>query len=262
MASKSNFKIFLTISIPLILLALVAIWASAQLAPSLIRQYTLMNVPYAEVSLINVTGNGVYVKVSIIRNEVLRFTPINGWIEIIDTGQSASVNSDLVAKLPLMPDYISKSSVGIKGIIYGYLNGSSAYIAFFNVEPIHVFNSISIINFTYVNCSLIIYLNASLVVPAIIHYTVNTSLFTTYTHEFVFSTINHPFNISLLIPSGNHVVEIELPIRPSNVGHVYIYGCSMMHGVYYTLFMPTYITYLYPTVNTTEFTTFIVIRSG
>ncbi len=126
------------------------------------------------------------------------------------------------------------------------MNGSPAYIAFFDVVPIHVVNSIGIINFTYSDCLLTVYLNASLVVPAVINYAVNVSLFTTYTAQYVFNIVNHPLNISLMISPGSHVVRLEIPIEPGPPGYVYVYGCSMEPGVYYTLYMPVVITYVYP----------------
>ncbi|WP_252900290.1 hypothetical protein [Vulcanisaeta sp. JCM 14467] len=229
------------------------------LAPSIVRQVSLSNVPYVKVSSINVTSTGVYIKLAIIKQGGLDFTPVGGWVEVVDTGQYSNVSNGLFAVLPLTPQYIGLSNVGVKGMIYGYLNGSKAYIAFFDIVPIHVVNSISITNFTYVNCTLTVYLNTSLVVPAIINYAVNVSLFTTYTHQYVFSTVNHVFDVGLSIPPGNHVVKVELPIKPGGMGYTYIYGCAVEPGVYYTLYMPTSITYVYPTGNVTEFTLFIRI---
>ena len=142
------------------------------------------------------------------------------------------------------------------------MNGSRAYIAFFDIAPIHIINSISIVNFTYADCILTVYLNTSLVVPAAINYVVNASLFTTYTHQYVFNTVNRIFNISLGIPPGNHLIRLIIPIRPSGVGYTYIYGCSMEPNAYYTLYMPTSVTYIYPTGNVTEFKVFIKIEGG
>ncbi|WP_054853891.1 hypothetical protein [Vulcanisaeta distributa] len=103
MASIS-LKIFLLISIPLILLAIIAIWGgSALLAPSIVRQASLSNVPYVKVSSINVTSAGVFVKLTIIKQGSLSFTPLGGWIEVVDTGQSSNVSSNLVAVFPPDP---------------------------------------------------------------------------------------------------------------------------------------------------------------
>ncbi|WP_054857427.1 hypothetical protein [Vulcanisaeta sp. JCM 16159] len=232
------------------------------LAPSIVRQASLSNVPYVKVSSINVTSVGVFVKLTIIKQGSLSFTPLGGWVEVVDTGQSANVSGGLLAVLPLTPQYVGLNSVGVKGIIYGYLNGSTAYIAFFDIVPIHVVNSIGIINFTYSNCLLTVYLNASLVVPAVINYAINVSLFAAYTHTYVFSTVNQPFNISLIIPPGNHVIKLEIPIKPTNEGYTYVYGCGIEPGTYYTLYMPMEITYVYPMGNTTQFTIFIKMAKG
>ncbi len=102
MVSKTNLKIFLFTSISFILLAIIAIWGgNAVLAPSIVRQVSLSNVPYVEVSSVNVTGMGVYVKLAIIRQGPLSFTPTGGWVEVVDTGQTTNVSNGLLAMLPL-----------------------------------------------------------------------------------------------------------------------------------------------------------------
>ena len=232
------------------------------LTPSIVRQALLSNVPYVKVSSINVTSTGIYIKLAIIKQGNLYFMPINGWVEVVNTGQYSNVNSSLVAVLPLTPQYIGLGSVSVKGIVYGYLNGSRAYIAFFDIAPIHIINSIKYCRLHIRRLHTYSILKCVTWVPATINYVVNVSLFTTYTHQYVFNTVNCIFNISLGISPGNHLIRLIIPIRPSSVGYTYIYGCSMELNAYYTLYMLTSVTYIYPTGNVTEFKVFIKIEGG
>jgi hypothetical protein len=102
----SPFKITLLISILSIAIALTLIWGTAQTAPSIIHYATLSNAPYIKVESINVTSNGVYIRLALINNGSLVFKPTGGWVEIVDTGQVVNVtviNGTVIAKLPLTP---------------------------------------------------------------------------------------------------------------------------------------------------------------
>ncbi len=172
MALKSPFKIFLLISILSIILALILIWGgTSQLAPSLVHYRTLEDAPpYAKVESINAQASGVTVIIKIIDPGNWDFTPINGWVELLGTGQVGNLtianNGTIIIQFPLIPQYLSLSGTGVRGLIRGYLNGNPAYIAFFDVTPIHVVNNVTIAYAHYEDCNLTIGINYSTLTPS------------------------------------------------------------------------------------------------
>ncbi|WP_066798125.1 hypothetical protein [Caldivirga sp. MU80] len=264
--ATNPFKITLLISILSIAIALTLIWGTAQTAPNLIRYSTLSNDPYIKVESINVTANGVYIRLAIINNGALAFTPTGGWVEVVETGQVVNVtiiNGTVIAKLPLTPQWMGLASVGVKGIVSGTLNGSRAYIAFFDVAPIHIINTIGITNVSYADCVLNVTLSVNTVVPVVIRPIINMSLFTVSTPGYyVFETIGI-VNITVYAPAGSHNVTLMIRVSPVLGRYTYVYSCNYLSGFSkYTLWLPIGVTYMYPTGNITSYTlltkTFIV----
>ena len=264
--STNPFKITLLISILSIAIALTLIWGTAQTAPNLIRYSTLSNAPYIKVESINVTTNGVYIRLALINNGTLAFTPTGGWVEVVETGQMVNVtiiNGTIIAKLPLTPQWANLSSVGVKGIVSGALNGSRAYIAFFDVTPVHVINAISIADVSYADCVLNVTLSVNTVVPVVIGPIINMSLFTASTPGYyVFETIGI-VNTTAYAPAGSHNVTLMIRVSPVLGRYTYVYSCNYLSGYgKYTLWLPIGVTYMFPTGNVTSYTlltkTFIV----
>ncbi|MFP3160726.1 MAG: hypothetical protein RXQ95_04740 [Vulcanisaeta sp.] len=264
--APSSFKITLLFSILSIAIALILIWGTAQTAPNLIRYSTLSNAPYIKVESINVTADGVYVRLTIINNGTLVFTPTGGWVEVVDTGQSINVtiiNGTVIAELPLTPQWVGMASVGVRGIVSGVLNGSGAYIAFFDVAPVHVINTISIADVSYAGCVLNVTLGVDTVVPVVIGPMINMSLFTVSTPGYyVFETVG-VVNTTVYAPAGSHNVTLTIQVSPALGRYTYVYSCNYLSGFSkYTLWLPIGVTYTYPTGNVTSYTlltkTFVV----
>jgi len=264
--ATNPFKTTLLISILSIAIALTLIWGTAQTAPNLIRYSTLSNAPYIKVESINVTSNGVYIRLALINNGTLAFTPTGGWVEVVETGQVVNVtiiNGTVIAKLPLTPQWANLSSVGVKGIVSGALNGSRAYIAFFDVAPVHVINAISIADVSYADCVLNVTLSVNTVVPVVIGPIINMSLFTASTPGYyVFETIGI-VNTTVYAPAGSHNVTLTIRVSPALGRYTYVYSCNYLSGFSkYTLWLPIGVTYMYPTGNVTSYTlltkTFVV----
>jgi hypothetical protein len=255
--APSSFKITLLFSILSIAIALILIWGTAQTAPNLIHYSTLSNDPYIKVESINVTPNGVYIRLAVINNGALAFTPTGGWVEVVETGQMVNVtiiNGTVIAKLPLMPQWMGLASVGVKGIVSGTLNGSRAYIAFFDVAPIHIINTIGITNVSYADCVLNVTLSADTVVPVVIGPIINMSLFTASTPGYyVFETIGI-VNTTVYAPAGSHNVTLMIRVSPALGRYTYVYSCNYLSGFSkYTLWLPIGVTYMYPTGNVTDY---------
>jgi len=266
----SPLKITLLISILSIIIALILIWGTAQIAPSIIHYSTLSNAPYIKVESINVTSNGVYIRLAVINNGTppspLVFKPTGGWVEVVETGQVVNVtviNGTVIAKLPLTPQWVGLASVGVKGIVSGTLNGSRAYIAFFDVAPIHIINTIGITNVSYADCVLNVTLSVNTVVPVVIGPIINMSLFTVSTPGYyVFETIGI-INTTIYAPAGSHNVTLTIQVSPALGRYTYVYSCNYLSGFSkYTLWLPIGVTYMYPTGNVTSYTlltkTFVV----
>jgi hypothetical protein len=264
--APSSFKITLLISILSIAIALILIWGTAQAAPNLIHYSTLSNAPYIKVESINVTPNGVYIRLAVINNGTLAFTPTGGWVEVMETGQVVNVtviNGTIIAKLPLTPQWANLSSVGVKGIVSGALNGSEAYIAFFDVASVHVINAISIAGVSYADCVLNVTLSVDTVVPVVIGPIINMSLFTVSTPGYyVFETIG-VVNTTVYAPAGSRNVTLTIRVSPVLGRYTYVYSCNYLSGYgKYTLWLPIGVTYMFPTGNVTSYTlltkTFVV----
>lgn len=253
MAFKNPFKTFLLISILSIILTLILIWGTSQVAPGLIHYRTLENAPYAKVESINVQPGGVTVVINIIDPSNWSFTPTGGWVEILGTGQVGNMtivsNGSLIIHLPLIPQYLTLSSTGIRGLIRGYLNGNPAYIAFFDVAPIHVINSVTLVYANYTNCDLTISINYSTLVPAIVK-PQSISMFTknTIPGYLVFDVVNP--NITIYVPQGIGVVNVTIPIRDYTNQ---VYYCNLRQGLTYILYMPVSIAYVFPSGNITQY---------
>jgi len=255
--ATNPFKITLLISILSIAIALILIWGTAQTAPNLIRYSTLSNAPYIKVESINVTANGVYIRLAIINNGALAFTPTGGWVEVVETGQVVNVtiiNGTVIAKLPLTPQWMGLASVGVKGIVSGTLNGSRAYIAFFDVAPIHIINTIGITNVSYADCVLNVTLSVNTVIPVMIGPIINMSLFTVSTPGYyVFETVG-VVNTTVYAPAGSHNVTLTIQVSPVLGRYTYVYSCNYLSGFSkYTLWLPIGVTYMYPTGNVTDY---------
>jgi hypothetical protein len=255
--APNPFKITLLISILSIAITLTLIWGTAQTAPNLIRYSTLSNAPYIKVESINVTANGIHIRLAIINNGALAFTPTGGWVEVVGTGQVVNVtiiNGTVIAKLPLTPQWVNLASVGVKGIVSGILNGSRAYIAFFDVAPIHVVNTISIVNVGYADCVLNVTLSVNTVVPVVIGPIINMSLFTVSTPGYyVFETVG-VVNTTVYAPAGSHNVTLTIQVSPALGRYTYVYSCNYLSGFSkYTLWLPIGVTYMYPTGNVTDY---------
>jgi hypothetical protein len=255
--ATNPFKITLLISTLSIAIALILIWGTAQTAPNLIRYSTLSNAPYIKVESINVTANGVYIRLAIINNGALAFTPTGGWVEVVETGQVVNVtiiNGTAIAKLPLTPQWMGPASVGVKGIVSGTLNGSRAYIAFFDVAPIHIINTIGITNVSYADCVLNVTLSVNTVIPVVIGPIINMSLFTVSTPGYyVFETVG-VVNTTVYAPAGSHNVTLTIRVSPALGRYTYVYSCNYLSGFSkYTLWLPIGVTYMYPTGNVTDY---------
>jgi hypothetical protein len=252
-------KNFLIYSTALVVISLLLIVWTAQLAPTLIRFVTLTRVPYVQVASINVTANGVFISLTVVNNDSLGFKPTGGWVEVMDTGQFGVVNEtsrSLTAVVPLTSQWLSLGSVGVRGLINGYLSGNPAYIAFFDVIPVHVVNYIDVSGISYNDCVITVTLNASLVVPIVINTVSNMSLFTKYTAQYVFNTLT-TYSINIKVPSGNHLVNLTIPIKSGP--NVYAFSCSLSNNTTYVLYMPTIITYEFPNGNETTSRLFIYV---
>jgi hypothetical protein len=253
-ALNTPFKITILISILILILSLVLIWGTAKLAPSLIHYYVLSNAPYTKVESLNVTSNGVVIRLVVINNGNLTFKPAGGWVEVVDTGQYGNItfiNGYLVVELPLTPQWVNLDSVGVKGLVRGYLNGSPAYIAFFDVVPVHVVNKVYIVGFNYSNCVITIELGVNTVIPVIIDSVSNMSLFTHTSPGYYLFNIIGSRAINTYVPAGNHIINIVMPIKPGNNTYVYACNLSEMPSSGYVLYMPIKITYIYPGENIT-----------
>jgi len=256
--APSSFKITLLISILSIAIALTLIWGTAQTAPNLIHYSTLSNDPYIKVESINVTPNGVYIRLAVINNGTsLVFRPTGGWVEVVETRQVVNVtviNGTVIAKLPLTPQWVNLSSVGVKGIVSGALNGSEAYIAFFDVVPIHVVNTISIVNVGYADCVLNVTLSVDTVVPVVIGPMINMSLFTVSTPGYYVFEIIGIVNTTVYASAGSHNVTLTIRVSPALGRYTYVYSCNYLSGFSkYTLWLPIGVTYMYPTGNVTDY---------
>jgi hypothetical protein len=265
--APSPLKIALLISILSIAITLILIWGTAQIAPSIIHYSTLSNAPYIKVESINVTSNGVYIRLAVINNGTpLVFRLTGGWVEVVDTGQVVNVaviDGAVIARLPLTPQWVGLVSVGVKGIVSGVLNGSRAYIAFFDVAPIRVINKIGIADVSYADCVLNVTLSVNTVVPVVIGPIINMSLFTVSTPGYyVFETVG-VVNTTVYAPAGSHNVTLTIRVSPALGRYTYVYSCNYLSGFSkYTLWLPIGVTYMYPTGNVTSYTlltkTFIV----
>ncbi|WP_069808110.1 hypothetical protein [Vulcanisaeta thermophila] len=264
---NSPFKIFLLISIPLILLSLILIYGTALIAPSIVRISTPQSMPYAQASNVIVNTSGVYVVVSVVNNG-FNFTPTGGWAFIVNTGELGNltiINGTLAtSRMELEPSYAMLSSVGVKGVIKGYLNGAPAEIAFFSVVPIHVVNTVDLSSVNYSNCVLTLTFNVASIVPVRLWGIVNMSLYTAVSHEYIINTMNVVFNESAYVPAGNHTVTITIPIAPlyGTNKFIYVYDCNLRGGGAYVLYLPMNITYYYPTVNQTVSTVIFKTFTG
>ncbi|WP_054855999.1 hypothetical protein [Vulcanisaeta sp. JCM 16161] len=221
---------------------------------SLIHYYVLSDTPYIKVVSLNVTSNGVIIRLAVVNNGNLTFRPSGGWVEVVETGQYGNItlmNGSLVVELPLTPQWVGLSNAGIKGLVRGYLNGNPAYIAFFDVAPVHVVNRVYIIGFNYSNCVITIELGINTVVPVIINSVTNMSLFThTNPGYYLFNDIGSTI-INTYVTAGDHIINLTIPIKPSS--NTYVYACSLneMLSSGYVLYMPMKITYIYPGKNVT-----------
>lgn len=158
-------------------------------------------------------------------------------------------NGTIIIQFPLIPQYLSLSGTGVRGLIRGYLNGNPAYIAFFDVTPIHVVNNVTIAYAHYEDCNLTIGINYSTLTPAIIK-PQSISMFTknTIPGYLVFDAVNP--NITIYIPQGIGTINITIPIRKyTNQVH----SCNLKQGFIYVLYMPSILTYVFPSGNITQY---------
>jgi hypothetical protein len=253
-----DFKIVFSLSIILILIMASVTLYTAWESPALIHRHVLNNTPYAVVSSVNVTAGGVVIRITIVNRGGLAFKPSGGWVEVVETGQVANITVDgdaLTAVVPLTPAWVTLSSVGIKGIVSGVINNSESYIAFFDVERIHIVNSINITSVGYANCTLTVVLSASTVTPVTIGPIANATMFTLSTPGYFIFVLDGSVGGVINLPAGVHNVTFTINLNDTP-GRVYY--CNYPQGFNsFRLIMPVRVTLHYPGFNTTNYLTLI-----
>jgi hypothetical protein len=253
-----GFKIVFSTSIILILIMASITLYTAWESPALIHRHALSNTPYAVVSGVNVTAGGVVIRITIVDRGGLAFKPSGGWVEVVETGQVANITVDdnaLTAVVPLTPEWATLSSVGVKGIVSGVVNNSEAYIAFFDVEHVHVVNSINITGVGYANCTLTVTLSVSTVAPVTIGPITNASMFTLTTPGYFIFVLDGSVGGVTSLPAGVHNVTITINLNDAP-GRVYY--CNYPQGFSaFRLIMPVRVILHYPGFNTTNYLTLI-----
>lgn len=246
----SPLKTFIIFSIILTALALVVTYLATEFATGI--HPATMTVPYVVAESVNVTGKGLIARLLVL-NETGNMTLTGGYAEIIETGQSSNLRvvgpSTLEANYTLLPQYVNLSSVGIRGLISGYIYGDPMYIAFFVVSPVHVSVSVGVTEVKYGGCVLDVTINYSTPIPIIIDQLTNVTLVDDTESQYVFYSIGNIPIFMTLSPGAN---TTTIAINVNEAPYPAVFSCSLTPGHIYTLYMPMTVTYIYPTTNITK----------
>jgi hypothetical protein len=243
-------KLFIISSLILTVIALVVVYGAIQYASS-VHPATMTVVPYVDVESVNVTGGGLIIKLVVV-NSTGNLTVTGGYAEIIGTGQSSPLRVvgplTLEGTYTLLPQYVSMSTIGIRGLVSGTFYGDPMYIGFYLVAPIHVVINVGVGDVTYSNCLLNLTLTYSTPIPILINGATNVTLVDDSESQFVFFMIgNLPLHV-LLMPGVN---ATSIMINAEELPNVHVFQCSLVSGHTYTLYLPITVTYIYPTTNVT-----------
>jgi len=255
------FKTFILSSIILTIIALIVTYGATQLTES-IHPATMVT-PFVDIEGANVTGEGLIIKL-IVSNATGNITITGGYAEILESGQSSSLNVTgpltLEAVYPLMPQYVNLSTIGIKGLVSGTFYGDPMYIGFFLVAPIHVSISMWVSNVHYNNCLLNMTISYSTPIPIVINSFTNVTLIDDTESEYVFYTIGNISKSILLAPGVN---STSITMNVGEIPNTRVFSCSLTTGHLYTLYLPITVTYIYPTTSiTTQLTLYKAFIAG
>ncbi|MGC8632000.1 MAG: hypothetical protein ACP5T2_06260 [Thermoprotei archaeon] len=210
-----------------------------------------LDLPYAEASYAKVTSNGLQINVSLFGASA--FQPTSGSATIVETGQSCSltvVGRYLYGDFPLSPSYLGLKDAGVEGVILGTFFGQLAQIHFFSIVPLDFSVSVNVTGVLLSGGLLRVNISSSSPIPLRFNGFSGVSLVDDSTHLYILNSVGF-WDQPISVPAGNH--DVTAVFRAGTPGvTTWLYSEGPLAPGNYTLYMPTSITYIYPTANITK----------
>ncbi|QGA53921.1 hypothetical protein GFS03_04685 [Sulfolobus sp. E5-1-F] len=249
---ERDVKIF---TILVILFLLVAIIGTYEATRVIIKPASNFNPPYAKVINTWVENGQIVVEIEVVNNDGYNISFNGGYVEIFNTGQRVNITKPIVSysnsslfnvSFPLV--YNLPSEVTVEGLLEGKLNGNPIYITFSDVISVTIINEIKLLNFTYENGTLHLFLEVFSPLNVTLVSIENLSLVNYNLSSFVAIVKYIPLNLSL--SPGLHYLNLSFNL--SEYQSV-IYSTSLSKDTYYVnAFVKTIIYYSPPENKTFE----------
>lgn len=244
---EKPFKIFIATIIILLLISLFVTYRASKIT---IKSGEI-SPPYVKV-LNGTAENGKLTFELEIVNAGFNISISGGYAEILNTGQKENISpTDSLlfnVSFPITGNLTQLNEVTLDGVVSGRMDGNSIYITFSNPVPIKIVNVIRLINFTYFNSNLTLYLEVDNVINISLLDIKSLSLINANLSEILAILPSIPLNISL--PPGIHYLKLSFNLEGIEGAKIY-YPSTQAHYYYYVTADLDSIVYLVPPQNLT-----------
>ena len=242
------FKVFIISIIIMLLISLIVTYDASKI---IITNQKNINPPYAEASNL-VIENGKTIVTIQIHNEGFNINITGGYVKIFDTGQIVNISPtnslSFNVSFPITNTIASFKYVTVQGVLKGYANGNPIYITFSNIVPVNFVISVNLVNFTYQNSTLTLYLKVFSPANITLLNITKLTLVNDNLSSLVAVIPNSPLNITL--SAGTNYIEKTFNLK--QISGSIIYSSSLQKGYYY--YITGYlnaIIYITPPTNST-----------
>ncbi|ARM76745.1 hypothetical protein B6F84_12460 [Acidianus manzaensis] len=229
---NKDVKIFVVIVIMLLLISIIGTYEASKV----IVKPGNINPPYAKVTNAWIVNGKVIIQVKVVNNGY-NLSLTGGYVEILNTGQKENVtpsNYLFNVSFPLSYVLASISQITVDGVLKGNIDGSTVYITFSSPASIMIVNSIKLLNFSYSNYTLYLYLKVFSPLNISLHEIQDISLVNYNLSRFVATVSLIPLNYSL--SPGVHYLNLTFNLRNYTSN---IYFSSLSKG--YTYYLEGYV---------------------
>ncbi|AWR97946.1 hypothetical protein DFR86_10640 [Acidianus sulfidivorans JP7] len=245
---NKDIKIFVILVVFLFLLSILGTYEATKV---IIKPASDFNPPYAKVTNAWVENGKIIVQIQIIKNGY-NISLTGGYVEIQNTGQKENITSHYTASVfnvsfPLLYN-ITTSQLSVEGLLEGKLASNPIYITFSGIVSVSIINEIELLNFTYQNNVLHLYIKVFSPLNMTLRYIEDLSIVNYNLSRFVATTSFIPLNISL--SPGIHFLNLSFNLTNF---HSNIYYSSFQKYTYYVkAYVGTTIYYNVPQNDTFE----------
>lgn len=244
---EKGLKIFVILVIIMLAISLFATYRASKVS----IKTGGINSPYVEVSDTIVEGGKLVVEVKVV-NQGFSINVTGGYVEILNTGQKENISPtnslSFNVTFPITSNLANLKEVTVQGVVMGRMNGNPIYITFYVPVSIKIVNIIRVVNFTYFNSTLNLYLEVDNAVNITLLYIQNLGVINANLSEIVVGVPYVPLNVSLA--PGVHYLNFSFKLNEIKGSEIYYSSIQERYYYYVTGYLYSTIYFIPPQNNT------------